>query len=212
MPNRSRNVDFWEMPTHSQSVPSPETPRAVILLESGGSTPPEDLLRSLQNRGVRYEVARSVYAAMGALCDDPAQEPPALIILEPQRIEGLDRLRSSLARFTPAAPVWKYELNAQPRLQAMPEPKPVVTSDEPAPEIVVRPQPRRAAPALRLAGDFDSLGNLQPRAAQSEADSGGDESSSSLLSEEELGMLLTDWSNDPPKRHKPQRGPRGEEP
>ncbi|MBL0921727.1 MAG: hypothetical protein IBJ10_06320 [Phycisphaerales bacterium] len=198
-----------------QSVGAPETLRAVILLDSGGAAPPEDLLRSLQNRGVRYEVARSVYAVMGALCEDPANEPPALIVHEPARIPGLDRLRASLARFAPAAPVWQYESEAQPRLQAMPEPKPVPPA-EPTPEIVVKARSARPAPALRLAGDFDSLGNMPP--APPPLKHGPEEDPGlSLLSDEELGMLLSDWSDDAPRSterpgQRPPSGRRGDEP
>ncbi len=211
VPYRSRNVDFWEMPPQTQSVRSPETLRAVILLDPGRAAPPEDLLRSLQNRKVQFEVAHSVFAAMAALCGDPAEEPPALIILEPERIAGLDRLRASIARFAPAAPVWKYESDTTPRLQAMPEPKPI---PEATPQVVVRPQPKRhAAPALRLTGDFDSLGNLPPNPAPIPGPRSDDDSEvASLLSDEELGMLLTDWSDDDPSPPKPLRRPRGDQP
>jgi hypothetical protein len=172
------------MPPHSESVRSPEALRAVILLDSGGAAPPEELLRSLHGRQIGYEVVRSIYAAMAAICADPAQEPPALIVTEPQRVAGLDRLRASMARFAPMAPVWKYEEGIQPRLQAMPEPKPI--------------QAAPGKPALRLTGDFDGLGNLPIRAPEKK--DGGEQvrDSTSMLTDEELSMLMSDWSDDAP--------------
>ncbi len=179
------------MPTHSESVRSPEALRAVILLDSGGAVPPEELLRSLQRRQISYEVVRSIYGAMSALCDDPANEPPALIVTEPHRVPGLDRLRASIARFVPLTPVWKYDSTVQPRLQAMPEPKPI----QPAPgqpEVIVRKR-AIARPALRLTGDFDSLGNLPPKPLK---DEGEEQLSTSMLTDEELTMLMSDWTDE----------------
>lgn len=159
--------------------------RCVALCVGTGELPP-DLAAALRKRAVPTVVRRNVFDALAELCAERA--PAALIIVEPNAIARAAELLDACAKHAPHAAVWRYDAAANERLRAFAPPPPAAAPDRP--ETVVRTAARASAaapgrgPSLRLAPADEHDAPFPPEPA--------DPSPSSILSDDELSMLLGD--------------------
>lgn len=158
--------------------PQPGSARCAVW-HAEGTTPPRDLLQALLNRGVTARPVCSSYLALAECCAVPG-ERAALVMVDPERGLGGERVRAmvdAMSKYAPSAPVWVYDERSAHRLRAY----------TPSPGQTAKSAPARPSgpPKLRLAGDS------APEPAES-SDAPVVKSGGSLLSDEELAMLLND--------------------
>lgn len=160
-----------------------------MLLLPGGSAasggPPSGLMQSLQKRGLTTVCCTDPFAALEHLCAGPSCGPKrvgegsALVIVEPAHVPRAPELAEAAERYAPAAPVWRYDSQATPRLAAYTPPAP------PSKPPQAQHTPSKAAtPPLKLAGDGpapEASEHLEPPRSARE-----------ILTEDELAMLLAD--------------------
>lgn len=164
-------------PEHAQ------TPIRCVLL-SGAPRPPADLDESLRKRSLSPTRCGSVYAALAELCAERA--PAVLIVVEPDTIPEVGDLVDAATRYAPYATLWRYDAASPQRLRAFEVTAPRVSVAPAAPA----PARDRVAPRLRLAATDDA----PPARGAAPVDGSGVSSRppASLLSDEELSMLLSD--------------------
>lgn len=178
----------------------------AVVWRRGDAALPDALAEAFTRQGIRSEEALGPFDAMARMLDARRQgiSGRVLVLVEPDQLREQETVRRALDRFDPGARCWGYAAAASPRLA----PLPTLPKIEQSPEIVVRPgtpsmprapvdtpgtTPRRAGgqgPALKLTG----AGQAPSPAAASEAehDEENAKSPGSLLTEEELEMLLAD--------------------
>lgn len=169
-----------------------------------GSDPPPELLRTLDSRGVAAQACTDPFTALSELLI--ARRTPGLglviLLIEPEQLDQVDRLSRALLRYAPWATCWVYREQDQPHLQSIDPAELGITGPQPNGLMPPAGDHVRTAPHLRLTGDgpaddAHSRANL-PHDAREELD--GDEADgspdaegpASLLTEEELRMLLAD--------------------
>lgn len=141
-------------------------------------------MQSLHARGLTTICCVDPFEALERLCEGPASKPKkigegaALVIVEPRRSRRARQLAEAARRYAPAAPVWRYESDASPRLAAFdlsPSGKDLVG--------IPAAKSTGGAPALKLAG-----GEPEPVRRDDERPT----TSREILTEDELAMLLAD--------------------
>lgn len=194
------------MSPHRQSG-GPCTARCVVVQPRAGmgveAAPPE-LIASLERRGVETIRATGVYGAMAELClaARAGAATPALVVVEPARIEGVERLVSAAGRYAPGAPIWRYDAGGEPRLRsyfagAQPSKE---AGDPGVVRVVTRPV---GPPALRLTPTPPVKG---PEGSATETKPTKAAPAPVTLTEEELAMLLADDWEHPPGPNGPGGG------
>lgn len=176
---------------------------------------PADLQHSLEARGSTITRADDQYNALAALIeleqagDDPEQAsrpgPIALLLLEPQQhADRCAQLAQAAQIYAPRAVIWQHSPTQRPSLSAYLPPKPPdetehIEQARQAARAEETPYERAArstaAPTLRLV--IDDEADAPGRSHQPESEEDGD----SLLSAEEIEMLM-----DPLFESKPRRG------
>jgi len=196
------------------SRPTQAVLRCVVFGPSGHPTP-TDLQRSLEARGSSITRVDDEYNALAGLinleqADDETEQasrpgPIALLLLEPQlHADRCAQLAEASQIFAPRAVIWQHSPTQSPSLSAYLPPKPrdetqhiqqareAARADETPYQRAAR---SAAAPTLRLV--IDDEADAPVRAHQSESE----DESDSLLSAEEIEMLM-----DPLFETKPRRG------
>lgn len=196
------------------SRPTQAVLRCVVFGPPGHPTP-TDLQRSLEARGSVITRADDEYNALAGLITleqaDPDSEqashsgPIALLLLEPHlHADRCAQLAEAAQIFAPRAVIWQHSPTQSPSLSAYLPPKPpdesehieqarqAVRADESPYERAAR---SAAAPTLRLVMDDETDAPARGHEPDSE------DESDSLLSAEEIEMLM-----DPLFEAKPRRG------
>ena len=148
-------------------------PTCVLWLPAGCPPPPE-LLASLERRGLGWSVADDAYGAMAEVLkrhQPQDQQLAVLVLVHPTRLDLSGLVVDALDRYAARVPVWRYDPQASPVLAA--------AQRHELATVFVRTEPREAlAPAVA--------------AMPQPADEEHAPTASSILTEEELGMLLAD--------------------
>lgn len=189
-----------ESPRAAASAPS-----GCVLLSAPGAPAPDALRAAFAKRGLTpidaadrfgaFSAMLRAAEAAGVLTGHGAGRGVVLVIVEPGRHAPgvMDGLLASVEKYLPRAAVRAFEAGAAPALHAIERPAP-------APEVVVRGDAVREAeshlrngaarpePTLRLHRDDDA----PSEAPSSPNDDTPDDVAESLLSPEELNMLLAD--------------------
>jgi len=164
----------------------------VIVWHAPDCPPPPKLLAALADRQIAVLRVQSAFRALAEVCRRGRSELPALIVVHPEMMANVVQLWEARSRYAPAARLWMYGPSADPKLRAIVDAD--ITAWGPKPEIVpqaaARPRAAVAQPKLKLAGE----GQVPP--GPPESDDGEDGAKPSLLSPEELRMLLGD--DEPP--------------
>lgn len=176
----------------------------------------DDLLAALRSRGMRVELCRDAYHAMGVLVrrehSRPEGELTVLLFIDADRVDRVTELHSCAGVHAPHAALWSFD-PATRRLGAY-QPSLPRASEDKAPPVEVRSRSYGRSPALRLAGEGAPGGSVlnerEERAGtstpstdlpsqQNRAQTGGVEkvgaapsSAGATLTDEELAMLLAD--------------------
>lgn len=175
----------------------PDAPRArCVVLHPEGRPPREGLLAALGRHGLDVVVSSSPHLAFAEVCRAGVRGQAVrrvLLLTEPERMVGTDRLALALERYCPGAVCWVYQPGANPPVRGYvlkgavggvvsPSPEPVRLAVEPS-----KPAPARRAgsPMLRLIEAPDG-----PPAASEESEP------SRILTGEELTMLLAEGGKD----------------
>lgn len=201
----------------------------VILARPGESEGPPDLVELLRKRNVRIRTFPGAYAAMAHLLrldaaqrDSGRRAPLALVVIDPSANHRAADLVQAIARFVPHVVCWRYDSDASPRLRGyVLEPQetnssPVKIALDTNGPGVGRSDHGQSPPRLRLTGDYDAPASPPRADSPAEDDPSGrdapgppsDEaetdapSSASILSEEELSMLLSDDPDEIGRRRK----------
>lgn len=172
---------------------------------------PQPLLAALQKQGIAFVPASSSYQALAKLLTRRGQPGRVLLCIEPNRLDDCQAVLQALGRFDPSVSCWSFAQHRSPKLAAIPLPTrrskheqqhmqhPSTSTYQPEqPQIVIKPQPHaqtRSKPDLRLTGFAQhTASTTRSEQADKVSDQQASEpvSSSSLLTEEELAMLLTD--------------------
>jgi len=121
------------------------------------------------------------------------REPIVVVFVSPERTDTPGELFEAASRFAPSAVFWEYQTSPVPRLAGY---RPSIPTP---PAEAARPAaPRHEQPRLRLAiGDQESGDDSSPAPSTPDhSKSSTPQSHASLLSDEELAMLLGD---EPPR-------------
>jgi hypothetical protein len=208
--NRNQGPD----PAPGQAPPAPDAGvRCVLLTTPREAAPPQDLLDALNRKGLGWTLAPTSYHAMsqiiraGALKTERrvgARPGVALVVVNPHlRDEAeLRELVRSLDRFCPQVARWSYSADATPRLHALrlnsaptPQVGPVVVANGVRETIAARAAATRPAPQPRLRLADAEGPSLHKHADAPITDDASGDTPASLLSEDELTMLLEDDGN-----------------
>ncbi len=160
------------------SSPQPGSARCAVW-HAPGTLPPRDLLQALVNRGVTARPVSSAYLALAECCAIPG-ERAALVMVDPDQSLDAERVRAmvdAMSKYAPASPVWVYDERSAHRLRAF--------APTPASAAVGAPTRPSGPPKLRLAGEAAPDPGEAPDAPVVRG-------AGSLLSDEELAMLLND--------------------
>ncbi len=170
----------------------------AVLWHSAGSQTPAELVAALNKQGITWEEAIGPYDALARLLaqQDTGYQGLVLLLIEPPQLSNADEVRAAIERFNPATGCWAYRSSETPHLAPLAPPaKPI------EPEIVVRPAARpQPKQQLKLAGNGthpqtpqESPRNTPDIEGHSDPESPSEpESARSLLTPEELEMLLAD--------------------
>ncbi|MEQ9095746.1 MAG: hypothetical protein RIE32_05730 [Phycisphaerales bacterium] len=158
-----------------------------VLWTPPGEHPPRELLASLQRRNLAWVGVQDGYSAMTEILlrrrAGGGPRSAVLVLVHPTKLDLSGLVVDALARFTGPVAVWRFDPDAQPVLAA--------AQRHELATVFVRTQEEESRPA-RTAGNRPQTPqtNAQPR-PQPEED---EPTASSILSEEELSMLLADRS------------------
>ncbi len=175
--------------------PSP----ACVLWHAPRVRPPGALVQSLSRRGIEPTAEIGPYAAFARLLrlgKATERARPVLVLVEPETLPDWEGVIAAAVRFAPAAACWAFRAGDPDSLTVVevPKPRPVT--------FVAGASPRRTGVPLRLSGG--AAGPLTPPSVPNGQESASDPESMpnarTLLTEEELAMLLADDSSGDARR------------
>ncbi len=183
-----------------------------VLFAPDGSTPPEELTRSLAARDAELVVAPTTFEALAALLvHSNDRTTPVLLLLEPdQHADRCVELARAAQIFAPSARVWRHCANQTPSLAAYDFPSEITEAEQVA---AVREELRSAetpydkarresaAPSLRLVMDEPDDVSVTAAVNHQDLDNRDSDDDPGLLTADELEMLM-----DPIYEPKPRRG------
>lgn len=180
------------MASPSDSSRSPRRAASCLLLLPAGYDAPPGLLSGLRQRGVRLREVADAPAAMATLGLAGAEPANVLVIVEPEAAGDAEALVQAVRRYHPRVGVWRYRRGDRPVLEKWP------TASAASESFGAQGSNGRAADGNGRAGgsaapEFsDPASSAAPEASPSS--NGGDEPEDhrSLLTDEELTMLLGD--------------------
>jgi|GEM_PF-1775689 len=173
--------------------------RAVVLHPPGTDLPPV-LARALHTRGIETVATSEPMLAMAHLCA-PGSSVRAVLLVDPRACLGAGELVGAVSRFRPATACWVYEGTPGEPLRSVRGDDAARWVEQPTPEPVQAPKsaqparspnPPKPAPELRLTGDAE--GEIPPYFGDHSAPDPehGPASGRTILTDEELAMLLAD--------------------
>jgi hypothetical protein len=153
-------------------------------VHAGEGGPPPRLQRAFTAKKIQAEAVCDVFGALARLCGlakDSSVTLPILAIVEPERIRHAADLFEAASVYAPKAVLWVYSSEPHEQIREVRESDLVAwraAQDEPGAQ----------------GGRTDELELPDPRAEESEnrADAGSRPPGGSILTEEELEMLLAD--------------------
>ncbi|HZW08803.1 MAG TPA: hypothetical protein VFF69_02785 [Phycisphaerales bacterium] len=168
-----------------------QRPNGVYAVVWRAGSVPSDLAGALQRQEIAWEEAVGPFDALSRVLARRAASAQArvLLLVEPESLAGAPEVRGAIERFDPATVCWGYSTAQSPRLSPL---APVRSRAEP--EVVVHGRTAgRPAPDLRLAGEGGTAGQGRDVSGQRDGrEDGGEVPPRSLLTAEELSMLLAD--------------------
>lgn len=160
-------------------------PRCVLWVPAG-QTAPKELIASLERRRLRWTVAQDGYAAMAEMLlrlGEGGPKAAVLVLVNPTKLDLSGLIVDALVRYAGPVALWRYDPAAQPVLAAAQRHELAtvfVRTESIEPRPIGRPKPPTApTPAV------------EPT-RKSEAQEQDEPTTASLLSDEELSMLLDD--------------------
>ncbi|MCL4741442.1 MAG: hypothetical protein KJZ54_04490 [Phycisphaerales bacterium] len=177
------------------SRPSPP----CVLWHAPRARPPGALLDALRRRGIEPTAEVGPYAALARLLrlSRAAREVrPVLVLVEPDSLPEWEPVVAAAARYAPASVCWAFRGGNPDSLSVVDAPRPrAVTPIDPGPA-------RRPVAPLRLSGSGPVRADAPPAANGEESASDPDSmpNARTLLTEEELAMLLADDSSGDARR------------
>lgn len=174
-------------------VPADASPvvRCILALPESSPVPPADLAEAFAARNLEVRECVGPYEAMAAMVSlaRDARRPLALVVVEPSLFpaDRAEQLMRSAAKYTGRAARWMYERRRAPRLRKWIEEEKPSTKVNGIQEAIRRVQ---GAPALRLTGFADGAAPGATGGAPEDADPPKQDDTGSILTEEELAMLL----------------------
>lgn len=181
----------------------------AVVWRSAGNETPADLASALARQDIAWEEAVGPFDALARLLAnrDAGHRGLVLLLVEPAQLRETDEVRAAIERFNPAIVSWVYRSKQSPHLAPLAQSSKATVPTEP--EIVVRPSApsrpeTRSKPNLKLAGNGNKAGTKHEKhrdstpgrpdlETPSEPERPTDpESPRSVLTPEELEMLLTD--------------------
>lgn len=166
---------------------TPPARPCCVLWTPAGQEPPHELLASIERRGLDWVSAQDGYAAMTEVLlrrrDGQHPRSAVLVLVHPTKLDLSGLVVDALGRFAGHVAVWRYDPQGQPVLAA--------AQRHELATVFVRteqgdPRPRRAS---------EPQSRLEPK-PQPEDTRDDEPTAASLLSDEELSMLLA---------HRPKR-------
>ena len=179
------------------------TPCCVLWVPAGHEAP-QELLASLERRRLRWVVAGDGYEAMAEVLQrvtSAGAKAAVLVLVDPTRLDLSGLVVDSLTRYGGAVAVWRYDPSVQPVL-ARAQRHELATVFTRTEEGAVSPRPSPTPPAraeappprpqrVPRAADADDAGKTD----KAETPEDREPTAASLLSDEELSMLLADRRN-----------------
>ncbi len=89
--------------------------RCLLVLPAGHDAP-LDLIDGLQRRGVSVREVHDAPGAMAAVAAGRPGRPTMLVLVEPDALRDATRLASTLHRYFPKLPLWRYAFGQDPPL------------------------------------------------------------------------------------------------
>ncbi len=177
----------------------------AVVWRSAGNEIPADLAGALARQQITWEEAIGPYDALARLLAnrDAGHRGLVFLLAEPDQLRETDEVRAAIERFNPAIVSWVYRSKQRPHLAPFAQSSKAAAPAEP--EIVVRPTTTtRPKPQLKIAGNGNRAdakhekprdstpGRPDPEASSEPERPTEPESPRSLLTPEELEMLLAD--------------------
>lgn len=165
-------------------------PRRVrcILWHAPRANVPEALLTALDRRGVGFVARSNPFGACAEACalarDKSPHEKVVLLLVEPGTLPRVAEVADTLHEYAPDVVLWSFEAAATPQLRAYVASEPRIP--EPTPPSPLPPPQVQIPNGLR-----ERLGQISPRPNATPAPE-VEPLGRSLLSQEELAMLLSD--------------------
>lgn len=161
-------------------------PVRAVLWTLDRPDPPAELASALSRQGIAWTRATGPFDAFARVLEAQGGEARVLLLVEPESLPDWVEVLGALERFVPEVGCWGYRSSGVPRLAKLDRPRT-------RPEVVVRPaRARSGPPALRLT-------DAPAPPERSEGD-GSNLPARSLLTPEELEMLLADKPPEGPGR------------
>lgn len=177
--------------------------------------PPRELLGSLARKGVAPTLCRSAFGAMAEVClmGSIGQGPGGggiLLIAEPSEVRGKRALLNACQHYAPWLRLWVFQAEAPIQLRPLDMHQLGLDDEEQSDAIPISAPPHRGGADIqtkprkaqgspwtpRLSGEGPGGGRGGAVSSDSRAGSEVGHRPAGLLSDEELGMLLSDESDD----------------
>jgi hypothetical protein len=180
------------MKTHSPNhdADPPSASRCILWLPRGYDAP-IDLVRGLQQRHVPIHEVHDAPSVMLRLARQRSFGGSVLVLVEPQALRHHQQLVDAARKYHPDVPVWRYRWSDRPVISKWDNggaPRPADASDEPADESAMHTETLSRLDEVTIDAGTQAA-DLAPQSH--DADDG-----ESLLTDEELAMLLGDDVDD----------------
>lgn len=166
---------------HGNFEPAPKHGPCCVLWTPAGTEPPRELLASLERRSLAWVVAQDGYSAMAEVLlrqkAGNGAKSAVLVLVHPTKLDLSGMVVDALGRFAGPVAVWRYDPEAHPVLAAAQRHELAtvfVRTESVEPRPIRTPKPKAQAPLPK-----EEEGDDEPTAT-------------SLLSDEELSMLLAE--------------------
>ena len=165
-----------------------------VLWMPAGQEAPKELIASLERRQLRWTLAQDGYAAMAEILLRLRAGGPksaVLVLVHPTKLDLSGLVVDSLARYGGPVAIWRFDAEAHPVLAAAQrhELATVFVRTGATEARAITPRPTKPTPAAPAEQSAPVQAEREAEASEHEED---EPTASSLLSEEELSMLLAD--------------------
>ncbi len=165
---------------HSNFDRTPKIGPCCVLWTPAGQEPPRELLASLERRGLAWVAAQDGYSAMAEILlrqkVGNGTKSAVLVLVHPTKLDLSGMVVDALGRFAGPVAVWRYDPEAHPVLAAAQRHELAtvfVRTESIEPRPIRTPEPK-------------------PQASLPKEEEDDEPTATSLLSDEELSMLLAE--------------------